>query len=338
MIMRVTESTSVNWNVSTIVEMVASKRIDLEIPQQRGKVWRKLKSSLYINSIIVGVFSGVFYFNYKTDENIYECLDGQQRITAMCSYKNDEFALSKETPSVEYDGKEMKIANLKFSQLPKTLQNRIDQFCPRIEYKINMTEEEVSETIKRINSGTPFAARDVARMDIKSRDVIKRIKLHPAIQKGINLVNRRRFQDEDMIGQIWYLCYTGNTSLLSKDIGAALEEQVISIEQEQEIMVFLDNVFELFNKTDTKSKEDRRIFRKLVSKAHLPLVGYAAYIANEKGVGAEEFIERMIRFFNTGSRTATVSELYNEKSREGSAKAPNVKIRMDEIQRALVAE
>ena len=58
----------------------------------------------------------------------YQVEDGQQRVTNLFSYMNDEFALHSATPEVEVDDTIYDIAGLKFSELSEECQDAIKNY------------------------------------------------------------------------------------------------------------------------------------------------------------------------------------------------------------------
>lgn len=86
-------------------------KLNVRPPYQREFVWDQgssnggKKQKALIDSIIKGYPINVMYW-VKVDKNqagedLYECLDGQQRIITMCKFKNNEFGMEDGT---QFDG------------------------------------------------------------------------------------------------------------------------------------------------------------------------------------------------------------------------------------------
>jgi len=87
------ESKATTQNVSNIIQNVenSDNNINLNPTYQRGgKVWSDKRKSEFIISIFKGIIPSQFIFNL-TDEGTNICIDGKQRILAMCGFKNNEF-------------------------------------------------------------------------------------------------------------------------------------------------------------------------------------------------------------------------------------------------------
>lgn len=71
-----------------------NKQIILDSSFQRDEVWTIRQKIELIESILMGLPLPVFYFNQDSEGNII-VIDGRQRLTAIFSYMNNEFCLSK---------------------------------------------------------------------------------------------------------------------------------------------------------------------------------------------------------------------------------------------------
>lgn len=92
------------------------------------------------------------------DIYVYEILDGQQRLTNMFSFMNDEWALHADTPPVTFEGFPFDIAGKKFSELEEELQGAVNQFKFSLQCFENYTMEEAESLFFHINSGVSLSA------------------------------------------------------------------------------------------------------------------------------------------------------------------------------------
>ncbi len=71
---------------SKAVDKVYKRRDRIDMPDfQREEVWNTAKKQLLIDSILKGWHLPKLYFR-KVDENSFECVDGQQRLTAIVEF------------------------------------------------------------------------------------------------------------------------------------------------------------------------------------------------------------------------------------------------------------
>jgi uncharacterized protein with ParB-like and HNH nuclease domain len=81
------------------LDKIYKRRNRYDIPEwQRGKVWDRAKKQQLIDSILRGWKLPKFYFLKSSDApEEFEVLDGQQRLTAIFEFCDDELPLSKES-------------------------------------------------------------------------------------------------------------------------------------------------------------------------------------------------------------------------------------------------
>jgi len=83
------------WPVMLINER--RSRIDPRPQYQRSPVWNETKKQLLIDSILRGYDIPKFYLRATTGKFEHEVTDGQQRLRAIWSFLNNEFALGEES-------------------------------------------------------------------------------------------------------------------------------------------------------------------------------------------------------------------------------------------------
>ena len=93
--------------------------IDLSPEYQRGKVWSKDKQQLLIDTIIKKMHVPPIYFRVL-EKDFYECVDGQQRCTAIFDFFDNKFPLSK-----KYSGE---LGGKYFQDLLGNLKDRIEDY------------------------------------------------------------------------------------------------------------------------------------------------------------------------------------------------------------------
>ncbi len=142
--------------------------------QRQAGVWNSItKSSLVWSVLSDNYIPPVILLRDRSgaDERgkdifIYEILDGQQRLTNMFSFMNDEWALHADTPPVVFESFPFDIAGRKFSELEEELQAAISQFKFTLQCFENCTMEEAESLFFHINSGVALSAvqKSKARM------------------------------------------------------------------------------------------------------------------------------------------------------------------------------
>lgn len=102
-----------------------------------------------IDSIIKGYPLGIIYFN-KVNDNEFEVLDGQQRITSIGRFLTDKFAIKDQNGMQQY-----------FSGLAKDIKDRILNTTLLI-YECSGTETEIKDWFKTINiAGVPLNVQEL---------------------------------------------------------------------------------------------------------------------------------------------------------------------------------
>jgi uncharacterized protein with ParB-like and HNH nuclease domain len=78
---------------SRAIDKVYKRRDRIDMPDyQREEVWSTTKKQLLIDSILNGWHLPKLYFR-KVDENSSECVDGQQRLSAIFEFFDDRLSL-----------------------------------------------------------------------------------------------------------------------------------------------------------------------------------------------------------------------------------------------------
>ena len=127
-----------------------SGKLTIQPEYQRNYIYADGKRDVaVIDSILKGYPLGLIYFN-KVDDEHFEVLDGQQRITSFGRFVNNKFAVKDKNGMEQY-----------FSGLNEELQNKILK-TPLLIYECQGTEEEIKEWFKTINIvGLPLTAQEL---------------------------------------------------------------------------------------------------------------------------------------------------------------------------------
>jgi uncharacterized protein with ParB-like and HNH nuclease domain len=122
-----------------------SGKLTIQPEYQRNYIYAEEgREAAVIQSILKSYPLGLIYFN-KVDEDNFEVLDGQQRITSIGRFVNEKFAIKDENGMEQY-----------FSGMAKDKQDKILETKLLI-YECEGTESEIKEWFKTINiAGVPL--------------------------------------------------------------------------------------------------------------------------------------------------------------------------------------
>ena len=318
-----------SWNINQLDIQNKKGMIDFEFALQRGSVWEPLRNSLLIHSILIGFPIAEFYLN-RLPDGTYEGLEGKQRNTAICDFRNGLYVLHDKTPPVKLsDGTTFSVAKHSFGNLPDELQNQILMFPLRVWWFDNAPLEDKVLFMQRINNGKPVTKTDLSRYKVKSRKLFIQLTKHMAISYIIREKVKAKLGDEDIVQDIWIASYVDNPSLVENPRTFVLEYNEVTDTQEQELL----KAFGYMHSFYMANEKNKRFINKLRAKIHIVSLGYMGVLAVRNGISEDEFIQKATGFFNTGNANASVSDKYNKAS--GYAKPELLQARLNEMAIAL---
>ncbi|MCM1058288.1 MAG: DUF262 domain-containing protein [Firmicutes bacterium] len=253
---------------------------------------------------------------------IYEILDGQQRLTNIFAFLDDEWALHSATPPVRYDGFEYDIAGKRFSELEPELQNEITQFRLIIQTLEDYTLPEAEALFYNINSGVALSAVQKAksRMGTALITFLSKLLSGTFFTQALNITDAQAKREDDLLMLLQAVLLLDNRSggAEYKTISAAYcESYAVTLRDsygadKQEllggIVGYLDEAFPARNK--------------FLSKNNVPIILVMAQVAMENGIAAKDFNV----FVNTFANSMYPS--YKEASGSGNVKARSVQMRL----------
>lgn len=169
------------WSVRMLADLKG--RISVAAEYQRGVIWSEAQQMLLIDSILRGFDIPKIFLRKLPDgsHNLFEVIDGVQRLTSIWRFLSDEFQLPRRYryPSLG------QVGGKRWSQLPQNVQDRL-QFA-----KITVTEleieqeDEVRELFQRLQEGEPLnAAERRNALDVPVRTfVADKLANHPVWPK-----------------------------------------------------------------------------------------------------------------------------------------------------------
>ena len=152
------------------------RRINLQPTYQRGAVWSKSQKQLLVDSILRDLDVPKIYLReiseVKFDE---EAVDGQQRLTAIYGFYNDEFPIAKDADPISG----IEIAGMKFSELEEDIKDIFEAYELTVVILRNSSGEEVEEMFLRLQNGTTLnAAEKRNAMPGNMKDFVRHISEH----------------------------------------------------------------------------------------------------------------------------------------------------------------
>src|SRR5438034_995186 len=162
------------------LDKIYKRRHQYEIPEwQRGEVWNDERKQELIDSILRGWKLPKFYF-LKIDDDQFEVVDGQQRLTAIYEFFGNELELSGESAKA-FGGAFYKDLKPKFS-------DAFDDF--EIEYDLieDASEEELKQFFQRLQQALPLTSSEkLNSIHSNMRDSSKPHAKHESLTKSIAL-------------------------------------------------------------------------------------------------------------------------------------------------------
>lgn len=193
-------------------------KIDTNPDYQRPAVWTRAQKQLLIDSILRDYDVPKIYLHEK-DNDTYDVIDGQQRIRAIWSYYDDEFALPKDADPVNGYA----VANKKYSELDMDVATIIDSYNLDFVILDTKNEDEIREMFLRLQNGTTLKAQEKRNaMAGKMRDFVKKLTEHEFFRK-VHFSNTR-FTYDHIAAQMTLLALNkGICNIKDRDLNAMYE-------------------------------------------------------------------------------------------------------------------
>jgi Protein of unknown function DUF262 len=143
----------VNRMEKTITQLMRAKgTINLNPSWQRGPAWTPPRQVLLIDSILREMdFPKIYLRLLSGQPYTYEAVDGQQRLRAIFEFREDDLALEYATPAPPIRG--IDVQGKTFSQLPKAMRDRFDNFTVSIGEITTATRPEINDLFARLQMG-----------------------------------------------------------------------------------------------------------------------------------------------------------------------------------------
>jgi hypothetical protein len=180
------------------IDKVYKRRDRYEIPDwQREEVWDAAKKRRLIDSILRGWKLPKFYLLKTSDDpEEFEVVDGQQRLTAIFEFFDDELDLTKKTVD------EFGFGGPYYSDLPQSVQDTFDDF--EIEYDIieDSDEKETKEFFQRLQDGLPLTSSEkLNSVHSNLREFARKLARHEFFQSKVS-VSEKRYAHFDIVAKV----------------------------------------------------------------------------------------------------------------------------------------
>ncbi|SED28891.1 DUF262 domain-containing protein [Pseudomonas proteolytica] len=204
-------------DISSIYQRIKRGSIDLRPDFQRDMVWNRAKKQGLIDTILRDWKFPPVFFVVTGNDQLMEVLDGQQRLSAIVEFLENEFAID---GNIEpYDEEIQKLNGLRFDQLPDRVRFRIEQYSIRIHELYDYQEGEPYELFFRLNQGvtlTPAEKRNTFFGPVREQ-----IKNFVSYMSSLDIdgsrigFNNNRLAYDDVIARFTYAVHT---KIISKKI------------------------------------------------------------------------------------------------------------------------
>ena len=232
------------WPLSTAFKL--RDRIDTNPDYQRPAVWSKAQEQLLIESILQGYdIPKLYWRQVSKSPDKYEVVDGQQRLRAIWSYMDNEYALAKDVDPIE--GYE--VAGRKYKDLDADMMIRFDQYCLDVAILTQTNEEEVREMFLRLQNGTTLKAQEKrnARPG-QMRDFVCAVAKHPFFN-AVNFSNSRFTYDHIAAQMCLLTLQTKICNIKDRDLNVMYDENMVfdsKSPKARQVMKVLDYLAKMF--------------------------------------------------------------------------------------------
>lgn len=329
------------------VRMNREGNLSFDNAVQRNLIWDNDKKSLLIHSMIIDFPIPPLYCNCVFDDpkkKIYDFVDGKQRVLGTTiPYLSDEYVLTN-VPIINLDEnskddedadpeKLIDINGLKFSELPEDFRDRVKNYSLTLYYYENMEQEDVEELFYRLNNGKPLSAIELTRVKAKSLDMIQKIAKHEIFKKALTEKAMQKYMNEDTAIKSWAILNTENPSFETKQIRPMLIDAEVTEEQANTITAVYNKILNVYTAlVNTVEKQDAKIAKRILTRTHLvSIIPTVSNLIKNETWNTEQFTG-WVRHFFAGTRSATISDRYNEAARNSSGKVESIRKRLEVIE------
>ena len=319
-----------SWSVNSFKKRFEKGEINFDNPIQRGIVWNKVMSSLYIHSLLYDVLVYQKPFLVSKKENGWDVLDGKQRGTSLIKFINNEYALTglQKEPSIILRGEPYNINGKYFKQLDEDLRMKILDFPIDMAILENAPVEIEALFFNRSNGGKAMAKIDLARSKNRSIETVKEIAQHEIFKAMFSDKQLIKLPQDEIVVKTWQALNETDPDYSSKHFNDLMEELEITDENKQQIMSIYDKVFEAYKKVLIKDKE---IATLIMKKTHF--LTYVAFVEQFESV--DKLAEWLMLFY--GNMPTEYVEASKQQTTSNKNTATRINIVKESVEKFLNA-
>lgn len=186
------------------------KILQCSLPFQRHSgMWNAITKSMLVWSILADSYiPPIVLLKDKTgvdsknkDIFTYQVLDGQQRLTTLFSFINDEWSLHGSTPEVEVEGTVYDLEGIKFSEMSDECKDAIKSYRFTVQCLENYTMSEAESLFYNINSGVSLSTiqKSKAKLGTDLIGFLNGLLQGSFFTQAINITEKQALAEDDLL-------------------------------------------------------------------------------------------------------------------------------------------
>ena len=310
---------SIPYTFKQVCKMIDNNGISFDNVVQRSYTWEKARRSEFIWSIIMNYPIPPIYAgrDINGDNKTLDIMDGQQRLTTVHMFINDEFALT-ELKSIPCEDGDIDISGLKFSELDEDLQDLIKDRTVTFYYYDNIEQSQKAEMFKRLNNGKALTAKNKLLASCSDLEGLLDIGNADLFNDMLTKKARDNKNQVTLIAKTYLMLYQDvkDISFEGKVLNPFVETLSINKDERKE----MDEVFDFAMNIHTYlTDKDKKVAKKYYTETHfISLIPFIVQAMADE-LTEEQIGNWLLDFFAPANETS-VSREYNEASGKGSAK------------------
>jgi len=357
------------FGIVGLVSQLKSGQINRDAEMQRSYVWGQKEQTELIDSVfqvlttyippLIGAETEVEIEIKGKQEKVIDLLDGKQRSTTLEKFLNDEIKLGHNIRPVVIENEDDTVetyivAGKKWSEIPERAKQVFKNCKIQMVYFKDMTQHERELQFIKLQGGKKLSNAEVNKVRIgdEVRTFIYKQLATDLWTKFINVSSNREVKFETM--QQVLMVITNSFDLSGKSLQAFSEDSIMIdsevMNQVEAVTEYLNKVVKLIKKSslpvELQKLEESEVTVKLepkelkkylkaieyLKKVHVPIIYNTALKAIQNNVSANDFAKFVSKFFEN------VPSRYKRFAESDSASSGSVKIRVEEMDKALVDE
>lgn len=342
------QNSGVGWSAFQVSRMIDNGSIVFTNPVQRGSVWNIYQKSCLIRSMLKGIPIPAVYAKKFTGSddvtskahNVYDILDGIQRLSTIGSFMHNEFRLMKNLPPVPLDYTDVAsndvidVSQMYFKDFPETLQENLKAVSIKVFYFENLTKEDERELFSYYNNGTAMSTKSKLVAECVDLDTILEIGSHPLFSSILSKKALSNKYQVSLILKMWCILFS---DLSTVDFSlASLREVANNLVPTAEECDSLCTIFNLIHDTRTVliDSNEKDIAKILSVDTHLVSLTPFFREGVNRSYNEDQMKDWLLSFFKTNNDNTSNSEAYNNALLSGPTKNANICIRNEELSKS----